>query len=298
MVSVKNISLDSNLIEEWGIEYLDGVESTIQNTMSYAESKAFFLKAIANNNIKVLLTTQSIYLELQSYIKREIVILLTESPRFDFWQIHNEYGSQFKDYIYCVDSYRGSNVKIHPTAYIDENVHLGDNVEVGAHAYIAANSYISDDSYIGNGVVIGALGLEVAYRGYEKVMIKRYGGVKIARNVHIMDNSVVSKSVWGITELQDSVSVAVLCNIAANCIIGKATRMSGNCLVGGSAKLGENVILGPSVTIKDKIIIGSNSRIRIGSVVVQNCPENSDISGNFAFNHTKNVRHFARLKNE
>lgn len=73
--------------------------------------------------------------------------------------------------------------------------------------------------------------------------------------------------------------------------------MSGNCLVGGSAKLGENVILGPSVTIKGGIKIGANSRVRIGSVVVQNYPENSDISGNFAYEHIKNIRNFARFRN-
>lgn len=256
-----------------------------------------FLKAVANPNIIILLTTESVYLELKPYIKREILILLTSNPKFYFWSIHNQYGSRFKEHICHIESYRGVNVKIHPTAYIEENVYLGDNVEVGVNAYIASNSYVGNDSYVGNGVVVGAQGLELAYNGNEKIMIKRYGGVKINNNVHIMDNSVVSKSVWGITELQDSVSVSVLCNIAANCSIGKLTRMSGNCLVGGSAKLGENVILGPSVTIKDGIKIGANSRVRIGSVVVQNYPENSDISGNFAYEHIKNIRNFARFRN-
>ncbi|TLD84597.1 hypothetical protein LS70_003355 [Helicobacter sp. MIT 11-5569] len=294
---VSHLNMNKITIEQWGIECLDGVESVESNTMSYAENKAFFLKAVANPNIIILLTTEQIYYELQSYIKREITIFLTDNPRFYFWKIHNQYGERFKERIYSVEGYRGSNVKIHSTAHIDENVYLGDNVEVGVHAYIAANSYIGDNSYIGNGVVIGAQGLELAYNGYEKVMIRRYGGVRIANDVHIMDNSVVSKSIWGVTDLQDSVSIAVLCNIAANCIIGKATRMSGNCLVGGSAKLGENVILGPSVTIKDGISIGSNSRVRIGSVVVQSFPENSDISGNFAYNHTKNIRNFIKVKN-
>lgn len=284
---VLNLDMDKILIEQWGVEYLGGVESSIQNTMSYAENKAFFLKAIANPNIMALLTKKVIYQELQSYIQREIMIFITENPRFYFWKIHNQYGGIFKKYICDIKNYRGNNVKIHPTAYVEDNVYLGDNVEVGVHAYIASNSYVGDNSYVGNGVVVGAQGLELAYNGYEKVMIQRYGGVKIGNSVDIMDNSVVSKSVWGVTELQDSVSIAVLCNIAANCIIGKATRMSGNCLIGGSAKLGENVILGPSVTIKDGISIGSNSRIRIGSVVVQSFPENSDVSGNFAYNHTK-----------
>lgn len=294
---VSHLDMNRISLEEWGVEFLDAVESVVKNTLSYAENKTFFLKAIANPNIIVLLTTESIYLELQSHITREILILFTNNPKFYFWSLHNQYGSKFKEHICHIESYRGVNVKIHPTAYVEENVYLGDNVEVGVNAYIAANSYVGNDSYVGNGVVIGAQGLEMAYNGYDKIAIKRYGGVRIAKNVHIMDNSVVSQSVWGITELQDSVSVAVLCNIAANCIIGKATRMSGNCLVGGSAELGENVILGPSVTIKDGIKIGSNSRVRIGSVVVQSYPENSDISGNFAYEHIKNIRNFARFRN-
>ncbi len=294
---VSHLDMNRISLEQWGVEYLGAVESMVKNTLSYAENKTFFLKAVANPNITILLTTESVYLELKPYIKREILILLTSNPKFYFWSIHNQYGSRFKEHICHIESYRGINVKIHPTAYIEENVYLGDNVEVGVNAYVAANSYVGNDSYVGNGVVVGAQGLEMAYNGYEKIAIKRYGGVRIAKNVHIMDNSVVSKSVWGITELQDSVSVSVLCNIAANCSIGKLTRMSGNCLVGGSAELGENVILGPSVTIKDGIKIGANSRVRIGSVVVQNYPENSDISGNFAYEHIKNIRNFARLRN-
>ena len=275
------LDMENIRLREWGIENLGGVETLCKNTLSYAENKAFFLKAIANPNITVLLTKESLFLELKFY----------------FWVIHNLYGENLRGTLYRVQNYRGINVKIHPSAYIEDRVHLGDNVEIGAQAYIASDCTIGDNSYVGNGVVIGAQGLELAYNGYDKVIIKRFGSVKLHNNVHIFDNSVVSKSVWGITELQESASIAVLCNIAANCVIGKAVRMSGNCLVGGSAKLGENVILGPSVTIKDGITIGANSRIRIGSVVVQSCPENSDISGNFAFDHLKNTRHFARLRN-
>lgn len=43
---VLNLDMDKILIEQWGVEYLGGVESSIQNTMSYAENKAFFSKQL------------------------------------------------------------------------------------------------------------------------------------------------------------------------------------------------------------------------------------------------------------
>lgn len=286
------------LIVKCKIRNIGGVESISDGTLSFAENGTFFLKAISNCNIDFLITTSELLLKMSAFIKRDICFFVSRKPRIDFWRMHNKFGYLFREHILpfiCLD-YRGSNVKVHPTAFIEDGVYLGDNVEIGANSVIKTNSYIGDNSFIGNGVVIGANGLEVVYDRDKKIMIRRYGGVRIDENVHIMDNSIVSQAVWGFTEICANVTISVLCNIAASSVIGKNTRMSGNCLIGGSSKLGENVIIGPSVTIKDGLKIGSNSRIRIGSVVVKNCPANSDISGNFALDHIKNLRRFAGVQ--
>ena len=64
---VSHLDMNRISLEEWGVEFLDAVESVVKNTLSYAENKKFFLKAIANPTIIVLLTTESIYLELKPY---------------------------------------------------------------------------------------------------------------------------------------------------------------------------------------------------------------------------------------
>ena len=87
---VSHLDMNRISLEQWGVEFLDAVESVVKNTLSYAENKTFFLKAIANPNIIVLLTTESIYLELQSHITREILILFTNNPKFYFWSLHNQ----------------------------------------------------------------------------------------------------------------------------------------------------------------------------------------------------------------
>ena len=54
---VSHLDMNRISLEQWGVEYLGAVESMVENTLSYAENKTFFLKAVANPNIIILLTT-------------------------------------------------------------------------------------------------------------------------------------------------------------------------------------------------------------------------------------------------
>jgi UDP-3-O-[3-hydroxymyristoyl] glucosamine N-acyltransferase len=44
--------------------------------------------------------------------------------------------------------------------------------------------------------------------------------------------------------------------------------------------------------LSNGIRIGKNSRVRLGSVVVNDLPEGSDVSGNFARSHQESLRNF------
>jgi len=63
-------------------------------------------------------------------------------------------------------------------------------------------------------------------------------------------------------------------------------------------KMGNDVVLGPSVAIKDGITIGNRARIRLGSVVIEDVKDGTDLSGNFAVRHLSNLRNYARIRND
>jgi len=67
-------------------------------------------------------------------------------------------------------------------------------------------------------------------------------------------------------------------------------------MVSGNVIIGNSVWIGPSSTIRDGIKIGSNAKIRLGSVVLTDVAENEDVSGNFAYNHNKNLLNYLKRK--
>jgi UDP-3-O-[3-hydroxymyristoyl] glucosamine N-acyltransferase len=72
--------------------------------------------------------------------------------------------------------------------------------------------------------------------------------------------------------------------------------IAGNTQIAGNVVMGENVWIGPSVTIADGLSIGKNSKVLIGSLVTTPVAEGQTVSGNFALDHSKQLKHFAYIK--
>lgn len=271
-----------------------GIVSTNKlNTITFCERKDYLDEALRNENISTIMTTHTLYQSIKEYFSDKSFILI-DNPKFSFWKLHN-YLFDEKIFSLDVKHFRGKNVNIHPTAYVEEKTYIGNNVSIGANTVIQNGSIIDDNSVIHNNCTIGAEGLQSVSDGINKLFIRHIGGVKIGKNVHILSNSVVSKAVFDtFTEIGDNTSISILSSIGHNSKIGRNCNIAGNTIIGGSAIIGDNVWIGPSCTIKDSIKIGNNTSIKIGSVVVKDVKDNEEVSGNFAYNHTKRIRNFVK----
>ena len=72
--------------------------------------------------------------------------------------------------------------------------------------------------------------------------------------------------------------------------------IAGNAHIGGNVKIGESVWIGPSVTVADGLNIEKNSRVLIGSIVATPVMEGQTVSGNFALEHARHLKSYARIK--
>jgi UDP-3-O-[3-hydroxymyristoyl] glucosamine N-acyltransferase len=270
------------------------VDTAKNNSITFCEKINFLHKALENNNISVIITTENLYKTIKKDYNKSYI--LVENPKFYFWKLYNFLVEKDFFKTFKVKHFRGKNIDIHPTAYVEYNTYIGDNVKIGAYSIILEGTIIESNSVIHNHCTIGAEGLQSTFNEKEKIFIKHIGGVKIGKNVNILSNSVVSRGVFPFefTEIGDYTFISLLCSIGHNVKIGKYCNIAGNSLIGGSAIIEDNVWIGPSSTIKDGIIIGKNASIKIGSVVVKDIKHNEEVSGNFAYNHAKRIRNYVK----
>ena len=60
--------------------------------------------------------------------------------------------------------------------------------------------------------------------------------------------------------------------------------------------IGDEVWIGGGAMISDGIHIGDKAQVQIGSVVITNVGSNEIVSGNFAFEHKKNLKYQLKLR--
>ena len=271
--------------------HMGTVFSKKSKTLTYAENLHYFLESISNKHISTIITKRDFYENSISKIKDKAFIFV-DNPKCCFWKVHN-FLAQTEFFNLEINVKRGKNVIIHPTAYVEKNTIIGNNVVIGAGSIILNGTIIGDGSIIEQNCTIGTEGLQVMQCQSKNVYITHVGGVKIGKRVRILSNTNISKAVDdSFTVVEDDTIISLQCSIGHNSVIGKNCQIAGNVLVGGSVKIGNNVWIGPSSTIKDAIIIEDGAQIKIGSVVITNVKKDEEVSGNFAYKHTKRIRNF------
>ena len=184
-----------------------------------------------------------------------------------------------------------SNVGIHPTAVIAENVVLGKNISIGPYVVIEANSIIGDHCvikshvYIGHGVTLGAdtvlhphvtiydhshLGERVCIHassvigsdgfGYtleegQHLKVPHVGSVIIENDVEIGANSVVDRATLGTTVIGEGTKIDNLVQIAHSVKLGKHNILCAFTGIAGSTTSGNHVIFAANVGVSDHVKI-------------------------------------------
>jgi len=162
---------------------------------------------------------------------------------------------------------------------------------------VIINKYpvLGNDSWLFNyddeiNVVIAVGNPKMKKNIYEKFSVKKNilfpniiaNEVKFSRTVNIGKGCVVGyySTLAANISLGDFVLLNSVCNIGHDVIIGDFVTLYGNVSVSGDVSIAACAEIGNGTRILQKKTIGENSKVGIGSVVVNNVPPNCTVFGN------------------
>jgi acyl-[acyl carrier protein]--UDP-N-acetylglucosamine O-acyltransferase len=221
-------------------------------------------------------------------------ILVYQHPKDSYYYLHNLeiHRYTYEAWLSKERGFISSTATIHPTAFIEEEVFIGDNVVIGPLTTIRRGTRIGEGSTIDENCTIGSEGLFTKTIGGVRQHLKHYGGVDIGKNCVIHAGVNISRSVnFNVaTILEDNVDCGIQTNVAHDSFVGRETTLSSKVVLAGRVHVESNCWIGAGSLLSNGIRVGHNSRVRIGSVVVNDLLENSDVSGNFARPHHESLR--------
>lgn len=272
---------------------VDEADTSEQGSLVYCLDHKFLKKAIENDQVSCIITTN----ELAKEASGKGVVVSTD-PRLDFFKLYLRLSGENRNTPAMAFGI-GAHCTIHPSAVVSSKVKIGDNVVIGANAVIEDYSEIGDNSYIGSCVTIGAEGLVSVDDHGARIFIKHAGGVRIGKQVTILSNAVVAKSLFrSFTTIDDYSQIGILANVGHGAKLGKNCTISGNCVIAGRTIFGDNVWMGTSSSIAQGLRVGMHAQIKMGSVIIRNINENEVVSGNFALSHAKNMKRYVKANHE
>lgn len=193
-------------------------------------------------------------------------------------------------------AYISPSAVIHPTAILGQHVEIADHVHIGPYSIIGDNTHIGPHTVIGPHAVIGEDGLYERVWDGNKHHIQHFGGVKIGAYCRIGAQSVIARATYEgeDTTIDDCVAASFHVTIGHDCHIGAGTDISSGVCIGGRTCIGQNCWLGIGATIHNTRVIGDNASVLMGSVLIDNVPPHTKVSGNFAIPHTQHLREHAQ----
>lgn len=257
--------------------------------LCYALNYEYLSIAIKNPCVSAIIIPPSLKVETNK------AIVIYNEPDILYCKILNEMIK--KEYIFPNMQYAISkNVLIDKTARVSSKSYIGENVVIGKNVIINDYTIIEDNCIIGDNVVLGCDGLYFK-RNKEGKLVKflHAGGVHLEKDVEILTGSMVQRAHDAeFTTIGEGTKISVNVNIGHSVHIGRHNMITGNVQIAGRVQIGDYCWIGTSSTISDSVKIGNNVTIRIGSVVVKDIKEDEEVSGNFAYNHTKRIRNFVK----
>lgn len=264
------------------------------NTLVFLQEEKY-VSEIDSNMISAVITTGEIKKSLRHL---NIGILVSDSPKVDFYKIHDFLiDSQF--YFESFNTSVDESTRVHPTAFIaSRNVQIGMNTIICPHVTILENTTIGNNCVIMPGTVIGTEGYEVIEQSGKRKIVRHAGWVTLSDYVQIEANNAISKGLFPTrnTELHEEVTTDNLVHIAHGVHVGKRTRIAASAMIAGSVDIGEDVWIGPSAVISSGIRIGDRAAITLGSVVTRSVEAGKRVSGNFAIDHERFIQFLKSIR--
>ncbi|MEA4853354.1 MAG: UDP-3-O-(3-hydroxymyristoyl)glucosamine N-acyltransferase [Christensenella sp.] len=261
----------------------------------FFEDEKYLPELIANADATAVICTPE---TVEAVNKLGHGIVISAKPRKEITLLHNQLCNDERYIGQNFDTMIGKNCKISPDAYIaPQNVVIGDHTIIGEKAVIKSGTVIGKNCFIHAGCVIGGCGFEFKrIDGIPQKVIHR-GKVTLGDRVEILQMSSIMRAVypWDSTAIGSDTKISSMVSISHAVKIGERTMVSACSCIAGSAQIGSDVWVGVNSTISDRIVVGDRARVSLGAVVTKNVPENATVSGNFAIDHQKFLKHIKQL---
>lgn len=267
-----------------------------ENTLRYLIDLKYFDNKIATSS--ALLINECIDLEKIDELY-EGGILICENAKECFFALNiylyentNFFGKEYNSMIDDTASI-GENVKISKT-----NVRIGKNVVIEDNVIIYSNVEIGDYTKICSGTILGNEGVMLCTIKGKKTIVPHAGKLTIGNNVVIMNNVIVQKGIntSANTVIRQDAIIGSNVLISHGTKIGKGTLILENVNIAGYCNIGNDIWIGAGCVIKNGISIGHNAHIALGSVIIEDVDQNTEISGFFGVNRFNSLILHEKLK--
>ncbi|MBR6451320.1 MAG: hypothetical protein IKS87_01320 [Lachnospiraceae bacterium] len=250
-----------------------------------------FLDGIMAERPECLICTESIAKEIADRYSGGIATC--DNPKTAFFLLHNFLSSNRPNNGVSISP----TAVIHPTAVIGtENVAIGDNVRIDAFAVVNNNVEIGSGCHIYEHAVIGTPGFYYFMCDGKRTLVNPAGKVILGENVAVHTNSSVEYGVVvGDTVIGDNTVIDNTCLIGHDSLIGQNCTIAAGTTLAGGVIMGDDVLAGVGVTIAPSVCIGSGVTLSSGAVATKNVPDGMHVSGNFAIDHAKYLKHIKAI---
>ncbi|SCJ41953.1 UDP-3-O-acylglucosamine N-acyltransferase [uncultured Clostridium sp.] len=264
-----------------------------ESLLSFIENEKYI--DIINDNITSIITTKDI----GEKLKDKYGIIVSENPRVDYFNLHNELSKFDK---YTREKFKtkiGEETKINNLSSISENnVIIGNNVIIEEFVVVRENTIIGDNTIIRAGSIIGGEGYEYKRVDGTIMNVTHCGGVIIGNNVEVQYNSCIDKALytWDNTIIGDYSKLDNMVHLEHGVKVGQRNLIASRVTVGGRTEIGNDSWIGLGAIISNGLILGSEVSISLGAVVTKGVSYKKKVSGNFAIDHEKYIEFIKSIR--
>lgn len=233
-------------------------------------------------------------------VAKRVSVLAVDNPRLIFAMLANKFFHKqikFAKGLNDRNLYRHhGNICIGHNTSIAGDVDIGDGTVIGPNCVIMPGVQIGCDVTIGPGSIVGSQGFGYVELNDTWMEFPQLGAVKIGNHSRIGSNCTIDRGALSPTIIGENVVISNACQIAHNVKIDDYVLLASRVVIGGSVLVEKKASIWQGAVISKGVTIGSNAEVMLGSVVVQDVPSNSRVSGNFAVPHHKNMFAYSKLR--
>jgi UDP-N-acetylglucosamine acyltransferase len=198
--------------------------------------------------------------------------------------------------------------RIHPTALVDSHAELAADVEVGPYAVIGPHVTIGAGTVIAAHVVIEGhttIGARNRIASFNAIggepQDKKYAGEPT--RLEIGDDNLIREfgtynvgtaQGSGVTRIGNDNWIMAYVHVAHDCIVGSHTIFANKAQIAGHVEVGDWAILGGDTGVHQFVRIGAHAFTGIGTMLRQDVPPFTMVSGDPAAPHGINVEGLKR----